>query len=155
MSDNSKIKKKSLLTEIMTRKDGGSKGGASHKAHMSYYQHMRRMKKKNHSAVCDNGMGFGMPKKEQELNLINSDLDCVLVPENTGNKIKSQRSDMGDIINTAQNKEAEAIYNSIIKIKQDKIKFNKIKRGFKSMMNVDETNDNDFLNKKKKSKLIN
>lgn len=41
-----------LLAEIVTRKDaGGSKskkvgGSAAFKAHMSYYNHMRRMKKK-------------------------------------------------------------------------------------------------------------
>ena len=55
---------KDLLTEIITRKDGGSKGGASHKAHMSYYNHMRRMKKKNHSMNLDDRLGFGMHKKE-------------------------------------------------------------------------------------------
>tara|TARA_B110000285_G_C14934771_1_gene519038 strand:- start:362 stop:574 length:213 start_codon:yes stop_codon:yes gene_type:complete len=40
-----------LLAEIVTRKDaGGSKkkvgGSAAFKAHISYYNHMRRMKKK-------------------------------------------------------------------------------------------------------------
>ena len=69
-----------MLTEIITRKDGGSKGGASHKAHMSYYNHMRRMKKKNNSMNLDSSLGFGMDKKEQ-VNLINSDLDCVMVDD--------------------------------------------------------------------------
>jgi len=72
---------KDLLTEIITRKDGGSKGGASHKAHMSYYNHMRRMKKKNHSMHLDNSLGFGIHKKEQDNLMINSDLDCVMVEE--------------------------------------------------------------------------
>jgi len=33
--------------EITTKKDGGPTAG--HKAHMSYYNHMRRMNKKAHS----------------------------------------------------------------------------------------------------------
>jgi hypothetical protein len=80
---NSGVQKaaKDLLTEIITRKDGGSKGGASHKAHMSYYNHMRRMKKKNHSMNLDHSLGFGMHKKEQDNLMINSDLDCVMVEE--------------------------------------------------------------------------
>ncbi len=38
-----------ILTEITTKKDGGPTGGAGHKAHMSYYNHMRRMNKKANS----------------------------------------------------------------------------------------------------------
>ena len=37
-------RKKDLLTEITTRKDA-QKSGGFYKAHMSFYSHMRRMKK--------------------------------------------------------------------------------------------------------------
>lgn len=104
-----------MLTEIITRKDGGSKGGASHKAHMSYYNHMRRMKKKNHS-MGENGLGFGLSKKEQDLNFINSDLNCVMIPDNSSRassanrKVKSTRSETGDNVNlNIQKKDADVI----------------------------------------------
>ena len=61
------------MAELITRKDGGSKGGAVHKAHMSYYNHMRRMKKKHRSmSIC------GETDIENDLSDINSDLECVL-----------------------------------------------------------------------------
>ena len=33
-----------FLTDLISRKDGGTKGSQSFKAHMSYYNHCRRMK---------------------------------------------------------------------------------------------------------------
>lgn len=80
-------KKLDFLTEIMTRKDGGSKGGAMHKAHMSYYNHMRRMKKKTNSmALTLESTNNNNTTLHLELGTggngvvysINDDLECVL-----------------------------------------------------------------------------
>lgn len=69
----SRYKPVDLLTEIMTRKDGGSKGGAIHKAHMSHYNHLRRMKRKATSVAIGYDSNFGAELAAT----INSDLDCV------------------------------------------------------------------------------
>ena len=61
---------KDLLTEIITRKDGGSKGGMHNKAHMSFYSHVRKMKKANTLAI-DSQSNNNVEES------INQDLDCV------------------------------------------------------------------------------
>lgn len=68
-----RFKPTDLLTEIMTRKDGGSKGGAMHKAHMSHYNHLRRMKRKANSIA----LGYDTTFQAELASNINSDLDCV------------------------------------------------------------------------------
>jgi len=42
-----------LLNEIITRKNGGAKGGNVHRAHIAHYTHIRNMKKKNLSMNID------------------------------------------------------------------------------------------------------
>ena len=74
-----------LLTEIMTRKNGGSKGGAVHKAHMSHYYHLRRMKRKANSIAIGYDTSFGT---DLTVN-INSDLDCVFKEQNINKKLSS------------------------------------------------------------------
>lgn len=54
----------------MTRKDGGSKGGMHNKAHMSFYSHVRKMKKANTLAI-DSQSNNNVEES------INQDLDCV------------------------------------------------------------------------------
>ena len=71
-----------LLTEIMTRKDGGSKGGAMHKAHMSHYNHLRRMKRKANSIALGYDTTFGAELMAN----INSDLECVIKDQKANQK---------------------------------------------------------------------
>lgn len=57
----------------MTKKDGGKKGGLPHKA---IFEHMRRMKKRNHSMALDPTSAFG---GFEEAAPMNGDLDCVMI----------------------------------------------------------------------------
>ena len=79
-----------FLTDLISRKDGGTKGGQSFKAHMSYYNHCRRMKQAN----------LLSPDPDKPEACINTDLECVLDnpnPEDCKSKrsLSSHRSSLG------------------------------------------------------------
>lgn len=86
-----------MLTEIATRKDGGGKksgGSAVFKAQMSFYSHMRRMKRKATSSMQagDTAGNFNFNLRagdDGNASAFNSDLDCV-VNETNKNKNKDK-----------------------------------------------------------------
>jgi hypothetical protein len=70
-----------FLTDISVRKNGGSKGGSAYKAHMSYYSHIRKMKKRNLSMNIDDCLC------KLDVTDINSDLECVINVQNKNKKM--------------------------------------------------------------------
>ena len=74
-----RFKSLDLMSEIMTRKDGGSMESAMHKAYLSHYHHLRRMKKKS------NSIAIGSELKAD----VNSDLDCVVKEQKNTKKLSS------------------------------------------------------------------
>ena len=125
-----------LLTEIITRKDGGRKGGASHKAHMSYYHHMRRMKKRNLTMAVDTQLGLGSSFREKEEGPVyNDDLDCVMgdpsaksvagAPEKRWRKVSAKVR--GDGLNRNHSKN---------KLQSERAKFGAVKKEFRSAFDV-------------------
>lgn len=140
--DGGARQKKDLLTEIITRKDGGGKGGASHKAHMSYYQHMRRMKKRNLTMALDTQQGLMTSyrihgAKEEELPVHNTDLDCVMVeaPVDAASEHASRRRPKvsarklvdGGTLNRQASKN---------RLKSERARFGSLKREFRSAFDV-------------------
>jgi hypothetical protein len=73
---------KDLLTEIITRKDGGSKGkNGFHKAHLSFYSHIRKMKKANTLAIDQSSNGPMINNNNNDDLSINQDLECVIMEQ--------------------------------------------------------------------------
>jgi hypothetical protein len=137
--DGGPRQKKDLLTEIITRKDGGGKGGASHKAHMSYYQHMRRMKKRNLTMALDSQQGLmtSFRAKEEEVPIHNTDLDCVMVeaPVDAASEHASRRRPKASAKKLADgstlNRQA-----SKNRLKSERARFGSLKREFRSAFDV-------------------